>query len=1032
MKLRGPNISGVVAALASGDEHNQKNAEKAFDQLFLASASSLYLERRAGDLGITRSPGLGMGDEDFRNYSITKSNNKLTQQAILRNLEVFFGPDRVRGHITSGTEGPYHLQLGDTLQIIIDGQYQFEVAFEPSDFRIMSAATSAEVAIVISKELQKVGSEAYSTTIENPETGTFGVRLYSSTIGPGSSIQVIGGRAQNVLQFPTPLDIAIAPGDIWSVALTETDRVRLTVESHIDTALFDLEVGDRVNIYGANFHASNRGSYEIVEVHIDGTGSGEQYIEIINLQAEEQGTVTILSSQDLFFFRPYVGDTLSSEFRSVLALATKLNLVDVFYPATTRIVGRSPGSASYLLDNVPIPISPSSLTRSLNGTITITTEIPHGLEVGQQVHVRDSRPCIDLPTIIAGEHDAGEDTYTTDVSPLVHWSQVGNSWTDIAIHVPGFSQVGLADGDILVTGGGTSDLVTRISLQEIGSPDYGQPQYEVSYVASTLPSTNRLHATVRMRSGNYPDHILALGGHPGINQFYDPDSDTWSASGLTPILNDRRSPEIASLWSSHHGSWVHLFVGSDLEDDTHNTNEMMIENANDGDGELVSIASVLGHRGAGHRLAVLSDESVLIIGGREVDQSTGNFGDATNRVDRLYGDLTDDVTVGHSQLTYARYNFACTTLPDGRVMVIGGIGRNPSNEAVDRNLSEVEIYDPQLGCWLPCGRLSRPRRGALAAYLPDIDAVMVWGGTDIDSGSSVTLGFVEFYDLKTGQWPMGYDEGALNVRHNKVIDNSIPPIQLANGVIVDIPAQEVVGTGSNRINIFSPGALWRSANPINTEYSVDEIVDDYTISIEGHLPRQYGISRGGNIYPLRSPTKDEEWVGPIVLDPSRGVGLTNVSTTLTEEIAQKTQRESIGVANALEFPDEPGWLIISFGYERATYPIPYLGRRSPTELRIDYRFKFPHTLPIDSEVTLLSQRGPWIPTIPEETGLAYITDSALGRRAAQKTLEQVIAAGVDLQSTIFYPGDIGLGNAGWPEDSVKSSDKYHIWGDTDG
>src|SRR5579872_5363424 len=50
--LTGNNWNAVLAALAAGDQINFQNAQYAFDQLFLSTASSPYLIQRASDQGV--------------------------------------------------------------------------------------------------------------------------------------------------------------------------------------------------------------------------------------------------------------------------------------------------------------------------------------------------------------------------------------------------------------------------------------------------------------------------------------------------------------------------------------------------------------------------------------------------------------------------------------------------------------------------------------------------------------------------------------------------------------------------------------------------------------------------------------------------------------------------------------------------------------------------------------------------------------------------------------------------------------------
>ena len=121
--------------------------------------------------------------------------------------------------------------------------------------------------------------------------------------------------------------------------------------------------------------------------------------------------------------------------------------------------------------------------------------------------------------------------------------------------------------------------------------------------------------------------------------------------------------------------------------------------------------------------------------------------------------------------------------------------------------------------------------------------------------------------------------------------------------------------------------------------------------------------------------------------------------------------------------------MFAFGYKNQVAPVKYFGRLSSTRLSLDYSFKFPVTVPSGSNVTLLSQKGPWVPENPQDVGSFYITASPAGRVAAEAAIDASVAAGVVVKTTITYPGDRGLGGEGLPASGTnKLSDKVVVWG----
>ena len=90
-------------------------------------------------------------------------------------------------------------------------------------------------------------------------------------------------------------------------------------------------------------------------------------------------------------------------------------------------------------------------------------------------------------------------------------------------------------------------------------------------------------------------------------------------------------------------------------------------------------------------------------------------------------------------MTSARQNHTATLLPDGRVLITGGV----SNDVV---LDTSELYDPTTGEFSAAGNMTTTRYGHLAAVLGDGD-VLIAGGFD-NAGSS--LASAEIFDGKSG------------------------------------------------------------------------------------------------------------------------------------------------------------------------------------------------------------------------------------------------------------------------------------------
>ncbi|MGH9282643.1 MAG: kelch repeat-containing protein, partial [Acidimicrobiales bacterium] len=96
---------------------------------------------------------------------------------------------------------------------------------------------------------------------------------------------------------------------------------------------------------------------------------------------------------------------------------------------------------------------------------------------------------------------------------------------------------------------------------------------------------------------------------------------------------------------------------------------------------------------------------------------------------------------------------------DGRVVVVGGV--NPNGQ-----LASTEVYDPGPGSWTASGALATPRANHTATALPD-GRVMVAGGMSGVSGSvlSSTLPSVVLFDVSGGKWTPAKDMGSPRYAH---------------------------------------------------------------------------------------------------------------------------------------------------------------------------------------------------------------------------------------------------------------------------
>ncbi|MCC7443183.1 MAG: hypothetical protein IT285_16240 [Bdellovibrionales bacterium] len=341
--FRGRGHEDVLRVLAaSSSSYLVNNVSAISDQLYMASASGRYLDERAADSGLIRPPAVGLSDETFREIGIEVVNRKQVRDLVHNLLDKIFGPEYVRATSASGALEPYQLQDGDTLLLQFDDGDVAEVRFSTSQFQSIAAAKAQEVADAITRGLRALGRTG-SAFARDDGLGPR-VVLMSDTLGPSSTVTVRGGSAQNRLVFPSPRPAGGAASTQWTVTLVSGGAARFTWTGGASPSLGRVRRGDYVNIYGPAFSSGNRGTFEVTSA--EGGTSGSAYFEVSNPIAAAQ--VVVQGTTDaLLFYRP-TRSTLWGRRSYAAAFQAEARLLEVFVPATTRVVRRSRIGAAHL------------------------------------------------------------------------------------------------------------------------------------------------------------------------------------------------------------------------------------------------------------------------------------------------------------------------------------------------------------------------------------------------------------------------------------------------------------------------------------------------------------------------------------------------------------------------------------------------------------------------------------------------------------------------------------------------------------
>jgi hypothetical protein len=160
-------------------------------------------------------------------------------------------------------------------------------------------------------------------------------------------VTVLGGSAQNVLVFPSPVNAGGNLSTQWTISTQPGGKLRFTWTGGGNPNVGKLVPGYYVNIYGGGFASSaNVGTYTILDA-LEG-GVNTAYFEIYN-PLGSTGTVTQGTDTAVLFFDP-IRRTIQSNGYYAALYQTETNVVQIFLPATTNVVRRGRQGSAHLHD----------------------------------------------------------------------------------------------------------------------------------------------------------------------------------------------------------------------------------------------------------------------------------------------------------------------------------------------------------------------------------------------------------------------------------------------------------------------------------------------------------------------------------------------------------------------------------------------------------------------------------------------------------------------------------------------------------
>jgi hypothetical protein len=998
-----------LRALSSGDQYVFDTAAGAFNQRFVSTASDIYLSYLGSAKGVSKPPNLGMSDDLYRQFVIKLTTGKLTEESFLELLEIFYGIDSVHGQVTSTFPEPFALANGDTLQVLINERQAATVTFSDSDFEVPGVGTSNETAAAITRNFEFQGINAYAVPVQDSVTGRFKVRIYSGARGLRSTVRVQGGPAQNIFQFPTLRSLSDT-STTWSVGPVsgQAGVSRYTTVGPTTVDLASVVAGDYVTVYGPNFAPGNRGTFVITDVYVYyNAGVLTQAFDVVNSGAITQGSVAVAAPTDLVIYAPTKASSFTTAGRSV-TVSSGADEVDIVIPATTQAVQRTVGTAAYLQS--PTTLIPSKVERRGDGTVRLTIS-GHGLTESTTGVIDGVAWNGTLATINAG-------TPSTSGNPGTSPSSLGAGPLSLrAMDSAGAYNrhlVLLADNRILIAGGTTATApLAKAQVMSLAATtpagDDSLP-YTYNYLPATPITWTGRGATSKpflLPFGPNTDKVIFIGGATNASGSgtYTNSTDLFDPAGPSFASGPTMSVARGQFGAAMLASGDILVSGGKTTNVTASTSQTAeIYSAT---GNSWSSAASMASNRDGHTLTTLTNGTVLAAGG-----AAGTAFPIPGC--ELYSVSGNTWSAAGNMCIPRRDHFALL-LPDGRVMVLGGTVTTPNDT---RNAAVTpEFYDSVSGRW-QLGVSSPFSLATCRAYLDSANhRVVVYSGT-ADS--------VAYYDYVANRWSMGTAVPTSGGMAGSLFHAATGLTVLAGGNATTPNSQCQLINANN----LSTAATGLSSGELNGLHLLT-VADGNTLSCQV-APGAYYVNTNSNqsIGVTIGTAGARQWIGPYSFNTVDGIAVTDTTTATTATYALGGQYALLEVADTSDFPDEPGYVCVGFGYNYQVPAVPYLGVLDPTHLILDFSFRFTAATPVGASVTLLSTKGPYVPTSTEAPaeGSLYVTESAAGRLAAQGAIAEAAAAGVNVSVTVTYPGDRGLGGEGDPTSgNYKLSDIVEVF-----
>ncbi len=310
--------------------------QAAIDQQFLSTSSGKYLLYLGAQSGFVLPPNSGLDIKALTSIvPLVAGSPKQVVDTLDQLITAFYGVDKTRASVISGRAEPYTLSDGDDL-IIATETGRASVAVLASQFSNINLVTSTELAAFINSNQSLYIADVYIDRKTNEKS----LRLSSKTHGVGSSIQVVGGTAQNILRIPRTVDTQNTTGTVWEVSKEATYTDLLTLRwngSGQNPNVFLVAKDDILTIRGladgATALSKLNGTYVIQD-------SGYDYVKILNSTYQSLSDTFTQSDANNVVFTSQIKNTLYDGTEYAIISETEDDTVTFTVPAVPPIAKR--------------------------------------------------------------------------------------------------------------------------------------------------------------------------------------------------------------------------------------------------------------------------------------------------------------------------------------------------------------------------------------------------------------------------------------------------------------------------------------------------------------------------------------------------------------------------------------------------------------------------------------------------------------------------------------------------------------------